>query len=570
MSLPSSLRPLFPLLFLIVVALATALRVPDLTRRPMHTDEAVHAVKFGMLLEDGVYRYDRLEYHGPTLNYVTLVAAWLESAGRLSEVDETTLRVVPVAFGMGIVVLLVLLLPGLGRGSVLAAGFLTAVSPAMVFYSRYYIQEMLLVFFTFGLIVSGYRYARGRHVGWVVAGGMFLGLMHATKETAVLAVTAMVVALGITLAARNAGSRGPGGAGRAGTSRGGGRQGNAESGPDLGAGEAIPNRDLGAPFERAVLAKHGLLGLATAAIVSALFFSSFFSNPAGVVDSYTTYVNYVGRATQHDWHIQPWHHYVGMLAYFRGPSGQVWSEALILVLAGFGIFAAVTDRRVPGVDRDLLRFVASYGSVLLILYSAIPYKTPWSILGALHGLILVAGVGAVAAFTAARGRFVLVALVGVFLLGGGHLVRQSYLATHQYSADPSNPYVYSHPTDDVIRIGERVQAFADVHPDGNDLYIEVISPLSDYWPLPWYLRAFPNTGWWEQVDMDMPAAPLIIAAPDVEEAVLEKLYKVPPPGERYLYVPLFEAYTEIRPTVEIRGYVVKELWDAHQRQGGSS
>ena len=61
----SNARHLLPPLFLVVVVLAIALRVPDLTRRPMHTDEAVHAVKFGMLLEDGVYRYDRVEYHGP-------------------------------------------------------------------------------------------------------------------------------------------------------------------------------------------------------------------------------------------------------------------------------------------------------------------------------------------------------------------------------------------------------------------------------------------------------------------------------------------------------------------------
>ena len=44
----------------------------------MHADEAVHADKFGTLLEEGHYAYDSSEYHGPTLYYLTLPSAWLE------------------------------------------------------------------------------------------------------------------------------------------------------------------------------------------------------------------------------------------------------------------------------------------------------------------------------------------------------------------------------------------------------------------------------------------------------------------------------------------------------------
>ncbi|MCB0293433.1 MAG: hypothetical protein KDH97_24480, partial [Calditrichaeota bacterium] len=61
----------------LILALALLLRLPGLERRPMHTDEAVHAVKFGALLEEGFYEYDPFEYHGPTLNYFTLIPAWL-------------------------------------------------------------------------------------------------------------------------------------------------------------------------------------------------------------------------------------------------------------------------------------------------------------------------------------------------------------------------------------------------------------------------------------------------------------------------------------------------------------
>ena len=104
-------------LILAAVILAIALRLPKLEQRPMHGDEAVHGIKFGELLAEGVYTYDPNEYHGPTLNYLTLIPAWLSSAEKLTEVSERTLRIVPVFFGVLLVLLLLLIADGLGPAS---------------------------------------------------------------------------------------------------------------------------------------------------------------------------------------------------------------------------------------------------------------------------------------------------------------------------------------------------------------------------------------------------------------------------------------------------------------------
>ena len=93
----------------------------------------------------------------------------------------------------------------------------------------------------------------------------------------------------------------------------------------------------------------------------------------------------------------------------------------------------------------------------------------------------------------------------------------------------------------------------------------MICPEDDYWPLPWYLRDYPNVGWWNHVDFDAPPAPLIIAMPSVESDLVKKLYQLPPPGQKSLYLPLFDQYTELRPMIEIRGYIQKELWDIYMR-----
>jgi uncharacterized protein (TIGR03663 family) len=147
-------------LFLAVVALAAVLRLADLPNRPMHCDEAVHALKFRELLEKNEYAYDPHEYHGPILNYLTLPIAWRAGASYLTEIDETHLRLLPAVFGILLVALVWLLRRDLGWVATIWAALLTAVSPAMVFYSRYYIQEMLLVCFTFGAVIAWWRFLR--------------------------------------------------------------------------------------------------------------------------------------------------------------------------------------------------------------------------------------------------------------------------------------------------------------------------------------------------------------------------------------------------------------------------
>jgi hypothetical protein len=62
------------------------------------------------------------------------------------------------------------------------------------------------------------------------------------------------------------------------------------------------------------------------------------------------------------------------------------------------------------------------------------------------------------------------------------------------------------------------------------------------------------------------SASVIIASPSAEKELLKKLYDLPPPGQKKLYVPLFDRYMELRPQVELRGYVPKDLWDCLQQK----
>jgi uncharacterized protein (TIGR03663 family) len=507
-----------------VLILAVALRISRLDIRPMHGDEAVHAYRFGQLLEANNYRYDPTEFHGPTLNYFTLIPALLSGQHTYASLTEITLRIVPVFFGLVLVLMPLLLLDGLGRPVAVVACALTAISPAFVFYSRYYIPEMLLVCFTFGMIASGYRYARSPKWLWALRTGVFAALCFATKETSVIAFVAIVVALAIVLLTRKDGR----------------------------------------PVLNLVRPGHLVLAIIGAIVVWGLFFSSFFTNPAGLIDSFRTYAIYFERAGHNQLHIHPWYYYFNLLLYSKANGGPPWTEAFIVILAVVGLIVVISKWRVSGLDSNLLNFLAIYTVVMTVVYSAIPYKTPWCLLSFYHGMILLAAVAVVAILNLLGRLLSRVMVVAFFATFATDLVLQAFVANFISFAEPGNPYVYAHPTKDVLTIAGRIDDISRSHPAGREMPIWVLCPQGDYWPLPWYLRSFKNVGYYNDVNEIISPAPVVIASAGFQERLIGRLFEISPAGQKNLYVPLFDKGIELRPQVELRGYITKDLWDQWQ------
>jgi uncharacterized protein (TIGR03663 family) len=515
-------------IFLAPVLLAAALRFPDLASRPMHADEAIHADKFGTLLEGGGYAYDPSEYHGPTLYYLTLLPAWLRGEGRYVEIDEVTLRSVPAVLGVALVAAHVAARGFLGVAGAAAAALLAAISPAMVFYSRYFIHETPLVFVSFGALLAACRYLREPGVGPALLAGVCAGLMLATKETAPLALGCMLLALALTHLA------------------------------DGWRGASPP------PIRSAVPGRHLAWALLAAGLTSSALFTSFLAHPEGIVDAVRAYGLYLDRARSASWHFHSWSYYLKLLIRFPSSGTPFWTEGLILVLAVIGGAAGWVAKGVPGTDSRALRFLGFYTFLMLVTYSAIPYKTPWCLLGFLHGMILLAGPGAVLLVRSFRGP-ALRAVVGVLLCGAAaQLGWQAFLGSFRFAADPRNPYVYAHTGTDVFEIVGRLKDLARAHPDGSSMPVQIIS-RENLWPLPFYLRGLPRVAWWNGVSDSAPRAPVILVAPDLEPALVRKLYDLPPPGERELYVSIFERPVELRPRVELRGYAASGLWEDYLR-----
>ncbi|NUM53667.1 MAG: TIGR03663 family protein [Candidatus Hydrogenedentes bacterium] len=509
-------------LVLIALAVALAFRVPDLKLKPFHGDEANQAYKAGkILLETGVYTYDPIEHHGPTIYYLALPAAWLTTDGTFAGTVEATYRIVPVLFGAVIVLLLLPLRTALGNRATFIAALLTATSPAMVYYSRYYIQEMLLVFFAFGAIAAGWRYTQRPSLSAAIAGGLCIGLAHASKETCVLAFASYVGAGMCTV----------------GWSR-------------LRDGKGDTRADL-----NCIRARHAALCAIAAASVSVLFFSSFFTHWRGVLDSVLTYANYTNKAGSPHIHDKPWHYYLQMLLFTRNAPYPWFSEALILALGALGIRVALSAKRSHTPHANLLRFLAFYTLGMTAVYSIIPYKTPWCALNFLQPLIVMAGVGADALIRGLRLRAWRVGVSTLLALLAGQLAWQAYLACYVYHSDVRNPYVYGHTSSAIKRLEERLDQIAAVSPEGYDTLAGVLSPTRDYWPLPWYLRKFDRVGFWDTLPPEAGApiysAPIVIASSSIARELNAKL-----PGDYH------SEMHALRPGVLLTVFIRTDLWEA--------
>jgi len=496
----------------------------------MHPDEAVQAARFRDLWWRGGYVYDPHEFHGPTLTYCTAPAAWAAAPKTFAETTEATYRVVPVLFGVGAILLIGLISDAIGRPAALCAGLLTALSPAMVFYSRYYIHETLLVFFTLAVIATGWRYVRSGKLAWCLAAGICVGLVQTTKETSVLAFAAMVIALVLTALWNRI--------------------------------QTVASSDERVP----VRWWHLAAGVVAAVLVTVILLSSFFTNPRGPLDGVLTYLPWISRAGGESPHVHPWYFYLRMLAYWRFGDGPWWSEGLIMALAGAGFVVSLLPGKLnllPGVSVPFVRWAGFYALLLTAAYSTIPYKTPWCLLGFLHAMIIVAGVGAVALVRVVPTVPLRALMILALLAATGHLGWQSYRAAYVLATDPEcpeahrHPYVYAHTLPDAKRLHEDVGQLALAAVEGYGMPIAIVWQDDYYWPLPWYLRRFDHVGYWNEIP-DAPMAPVVISSPKFDAALTEKL------EDTYFMT----GYYGVRPNVLAQLWVREDLWMAHLRRLG--
>ena len=511
---------MFVVLALLALLLGSYYRFPDLDLRPMHLDEAVLGTKYLDYRNAGHFDYDPADYHGPTIHYLTHLTGMLLGWDDLDAMTGADLRVVPAHCGIALLLLTLGLTDVLGRNGTVVAMLLAAVSPMQVFYSRYYIMEMFFVVCLMLLLVSLWRYHQSHAKRWLLLAGASLGLQHATKETFVINIVAMVVAYGVAhLAAGGFTAQRSGLSYSFGSSR----------------------KASGRPLVWVIL---------SALIVSVALFSGGFRFWDDVVESFTTYASYLKRS-EGVGHEKPWHYYINLIVWHR--DRFLWTELAIVVLAALGMLRAFFGSfQKESHIKSFLIFLSVYTVLALAFYSAIPYKTPWTILSVQHTMILLAGAGAQGLYSAAKNRLARATINVVLIAAIYHLCAQTMTTLNDRGqANLNAPYVYSHTTTSAMQLVQRLRELSQLEPDS--FHVEMVNRDSG-WPLPWYLRDLSDKIHYQTTMPATLSAPIVVVDWELQETAQGLL------GDRSYQSMVYG----LRPGVNLALMVEKTLWDKYQ------
>jgi uncharacterized protein (TIGR03663 family) len=362
----------------------------------------------------------------------------------------------------------------------LVAALLFAVAPLPVYYSRYFIHETLFVAATLGLILTGWRALKNHSPLSAAFAGFCAALMLGCKETAVI----HFFAIGIALLAGRFGFRAKG----------------ARLAQPNTAAEPARTISSAPPF------KILLSAAAVFVVTMVLLFTWFGQNWPGLADLFRAIPRFAARASG-EGHEKPFAYYFQLL--------DPLFILSILAVAGFydAIGNAITNHHKPGL------LVVIYGLVVALIYSTIPYKTPWLALNLWLPLTLVCGMG-VAAFwdlsKQASGRWA-IAIAGALLLMT--LATQTKTLVFDQPADEKNPLAYAHTGEDLMRLPARLEELTKKL-GISEPRIAVVA--ADAWPLPWYLRKFTAVSYW-QPRQAVKDADLFITSTVVPDQLMEKL-----------------------------------------------
>jgi uncharacterized protein (TIGR03663 family) len=415
------------LAYVLLVAVALALRLLDLGDRPFHHDESQDAYFSWIFLTTGDYEYDPL-LHGPLRFFLT--------AGLYAVLGDSdfTARLAPALMGTAMVALPWLLRDLLGRVAAFSAAALLAFGPSYLYFSRFAREDIYIACITLAMLVVVFRFLDRPRFHQPAVIGALLALSFATKESTFITVFVAGTFFLAVLWRR---------------------------------------RELVVEPVRAVGLEAWGWGVAAFAGVFTVLFTTFLTHPAGLWDGIYTGLEYwlgqhgVGRGGE------AWFFYLVLLF------GHEWPVLLL------GAVGAVVALRRP----TLLRVFLVWAFVLsLVVYSWAGEKFAWLALHPLLPLILLAGIG-VQEIWRTRGRWygkVGLAAVAVGLAYTGYA---SFTVNALHRADPREFLVTTQSSEEVGRIADRLAGRARrAEQAGRQFRITIDTAEGATYPWAWYFR----------------------------------------------------------------------------------
>ena len=260
--------------------------------------------------------------------------------------------------------------------------------------------------------------------------------------------------------------------------------------------------ETGAPIAKIIFTAFAVFIVATI-----LLFTSFGQNWSALGDLAHAASRFTARAGG-EGHAKPFGYYF-----------QVLDPLFVFFLvAAAGIYAAMCDV-VSGARQSSLPLLI-YALLTFLIYSAIPYKTPWLALNLWLPLAFFCGLGVEAVWRQIKnpaGRWIAAVAFAVLMLA--MMGQQTKVFVFDKPADEKNPYAYAHTGEDLLRLPGRIDELAQ----RKKLTAPRIAVIAaDAWPLPWYLRKFSQAGFW-QPGQEISGADFYLTTPDTPDNLTNRL-----------------------------------------------
>lgn len=454
----------------LIIALALVLRLVWLGIKPPHFDEGVNGWFVDQMTRQGYYHYDPGNYHGPFHFYVMFLAQTL--FGR----SVVALRVPLVLINVATIWLVLQFRRFMPGRACLLAALALAVSPGMLFYSRYAIHEAWLVF---AMVLALWGVAemtmRGSAHGlWSAIMG--LTLMVLTKETYIIHLVSFALAWGVLLVLERWSPSAPG----------------------------FPLRPVPQRWRWTTLCQ----AVCVALLAILFFYSGGFLDPSSLRGLFQTFADWFHTGMESEGgHEKVWYYWLELMGIYE------WPAAVGLLYCVRALF--------PGMNR-VSRFLAIYGCGTLAAYSIVKYKTPWCIISLLWPFLFLFGdaIDSLARWRkwqAVRGRMACAAGVSVLTLGGSLAIAARL--NYYHPTDPKEKYVYVQTLNDLFKLTEPLQKLVALDPTAYHMRGNIL--LSSYHPLPWVLGDFTSIGYYDSgkpLPEPMDAALLIIEEDQIDKA----------------------------------------------------
>src|SRR5579864_1082375 len=527
----------------IILGVAAFLRFFLLGIKPPHFDEGINGWFVDQLLKTGFYRYDPTNYHGPLHFYVLLLSQTLFGRNLIA------LRLPVVLVSIGCVWLTLKYEPFVGRTVSRIAALAMAVSPGFVFYGRYSIHEVWILFFTMLFVLGLFGLWKANTPKYLWCVGMGLTGMILSKETYILHVLCAIIALPVC-AVSNYFSK-------------------MDDQPR--SGKSWNFVDLAV-----------VIGTGIALIVA--FYSGFFFHWNGVKDLFAAFKPWFQTGKEGHGHEKMWYYWIALIGHYE-----------LSALAG--LLTCLFALQFKSAN---LRYLAIYGVGTLMAYSIVKYKTPWCIISFVWPFLFTFGAMATIAplrFKGVTYRWFGLVIIGAvlaavlysvtadwpstwdhmwpyWLAGGlglllvvvidrafteiltallipwslGHCIWLNYFRC----TTDTEPYVYVQTYNDIYKFTDPIVTLAHMDPRGYQLVGHIIR-ASPY-PLPWILGEFGRVGYYEKDNMPEPLdGDFLLVQQDKIQTVESKLhdsyYTVPvtirpyqDPSKAYFSAKIFKTF----------------------------